>query len=240
MTNGEFVSRVVNGLRALNIDDHISRRYILRIGQNKSKFYISQKLLDKSLFKEDNLFKTISCFELRNEDRISCGIYEFARCESLMKSYHKIPGLVYSRYGASVISVTSIDGSVQFTPITLKALSVNKDRVNAHKFKKNYYYIQDSFLYLPDSEVEMVRVTYIPFDVSDIDSVSKCKHSELGIEKSEDSGECTNVWDLQFMCPDKLSEQVVTETINEVFNSRRIPEDENPNGDSNIKSSTTQ
>ena len=42
------------------------------------------------------------------------------------------------------------------------------------------------------------------------------------------------------MCPDKLSEQVVTETINEVFNSRRIPEDENPNGDSNIKSSTTQ
>ena len=239
MTNAEFTSRVINGLKAVNIDEHISRRYILGIGQNKAKFYISQKLLDKSLFKEDNLFKTIGCFELKNEDRIKCGIYEFARCNSLMKSFHKIPNLVYSRYGASIISITSIDGSIRFTPITLKALSLNKDRVNASKFNKNYYYIQDGFLYLPDSEIEMVRVTYIPFDASGVEKVSNCKHVSSFEDMDKDMVACMSIWDHTFMCPDKLSEQVVTETINEVFNTKKIPTDENPNGDSNIKSSTT-
>lgn len=237
MTNGEFVSRVVNGLRALNVDDHISRRYILGIGKNKSKFYISQKLLDKSLFREDNLFKTIECFALKDQDRISCGIYEFNRCDSLMKSFHKIPNLVYSRYGASIISITSIDGSVQFTPITLQSLALHKDRVNASKFKKHYYYIQDGFLYLPDSEVEMVRVTYIPFDDSETEKVSNCKHVSI---ESEATSECKSIWESQFMVPDKLGEQVITETINEVFNSRKVVPDENPNGDVQIRSSTME
>ena len=61
MTNGEFVSRVINGLSFLNKDEHVSRRYILSVGQNKSKFYISQKLSDKSLFSinESILFSKI-------------------------------------------------------------------------------------------------------------------------------------------------------------------------------------
>lgn len=232
MTNGEFVSRVVNGLRALNKDDHISRRYILRIGQNKSKFYISQKLLDKSLFREDNLFRYLNCFKLTNEDRIKCGIYEFARCESLMKSFKKIPGLVYSRYGASIISITSIDGMTRFVPTTLSNYSLFKDRQNSDKFKglTQFFYIKDGYLYLPDSEIEMVNIVYIPFDESEVDKASECS----------DGSSCKSIWDMEFVVPDKLSEQVITETINEVFTSRKVVVDENPNLDTNIKSSTTR
>ena len=72
MTNGEFVSRVINGLSFLNKDEHVSRRYILSVGQNKSKFYISQKLSDKSLFRESNLFNTIECFPLKEENTVKC------------------------------------------------------------------------------------------------------------------------------------------------------------------------
>jgi hypothetical protein len=232
VTNGEFVSRVVNGLRALNKDDHISRRYILRIGQNKSKFYISQKLLDKSLFKEDNLFRYLNCFRLTDEDRIKCGIYEFARCESLMKSTKKIPGLVYSRYGASIISITSIDGLTRFVPTTLSNYALFRDRQNADKFKgrTKFFYIKEGYLYLPDSEIEMVNIVYIPFEESAVDKASECS----------DGSSCTSVWDMQFVVPDKLSEQVITETINEVFTSRKVVVDENPNLDTNIKSSTTR
>lgn len=51
MTNRELVSRVVNNLRTLNKDQHISRRFILRTAKNKAKFYIAQKLHDRSLYK---------------------------------------------------------------------------------------------------------------------------------------------------------------------------------------------
>lgn len=232
MTNAKFVSRVVNGLKALNKDAHVSKRHILEIGRSKSKTYISQKLLDKTLFKEENLFRYINCFKLHDEDRIKCGIYEFARCESLMKSDKKIPGLVFNKYGSSILSVSSIDGMTQFTPTTLSNYSLFKQRKDSDKFKgrTNYYYIKEGFLYLPDSEIEMVNIVYIPFDDSKVDDVSECSEADP----------CESIWDREFIVPDKLGEQVITETINEVFTGDRNVEDENPNGDSNIKSSTTR
>ncbi len=224
MTNGEFVSRVINGLSFLNKDEHVSRRYILSVGQNKSKFYISQKLSDKSLFREANLFKTIECFPLKEESTIKCGIYEFSRCETLMKSKFKIPGLIFNKLGSSIISVTSIDGEVNLIPTTLKSFSISKDRVYSKLIKQKFYYIQDGYLYIPDSEVEAVTITYIPFDESGISSVS-----------CDSSNNCKSIWDLQFIVPDKLSEQVIQETINEVSTLRKVQSDENPNLNKNEK-----
>ena len=39
ITNGEFVSRVVNGIHALDKDSHVSRRWILNIGRTKAESY---------------------------------------------------------------------------------------------------------------------------------------------------------------------------------------------------------
>lgn len=232
MTNGEFVARVLNGLKALNKDEHISRRYILRIGQNKSKFYIAQKLLDKSLFRESNLFRTIECLKLQREETIKCGIHEFMRCESLMKSRKKIPGLVYNRLGASIISITSLNGDIEFVPTSLREYVNSRKRPNVQRLGIKYYYIHDNYLYLPDSSVEFVTVTYIPFDESDIKGVSEC---------GEDQDSCDqSVWDYDFAVPDKMSEQVITETIQEVSMTKRIPEDNYPNGDSNQKTTANE
>lgn len=228
MTNGEFVSRVLNGLKLLNQDEHVSKRYILRIGQNKSKFYIAQKLTDKSLLRESNLFKTIDCLRLDEEETIKCGIHEFMRCDSLMKSRKKIPGLVYNRLGSSIISVTTLNGDTVYNPTTLTDFQLSKNRTFVQKLKLKFYYIQDNFLYLPDSDTEYIRVTYIPFDESKIKKASDC-------QGEEDCDECKSMWDYDFIVPDKLSEQVISETIQEVSVGRSIPQDEMPNGDSNQK-----
>lgn len=228
VTNGEFVSRIINGLNAVNKDDHISRRYILRIGQNKAKFYIAQKLLDKSLFRETNLFKTIECFRLNSEETIKCGIHEFMRCDSLMKSKKKIPGLVYNRLGASIISITSLNGETIFLPTTLKGFLNAKNRKSVQKLKIKYYYIQDNYLYLPDSEIEYVTITYIPFDESEVEECSNC-------DGEESSAGCKSIWDYNFTVPDKLSEQVITETIQEVSTIKKVVSDQLPNLDQNQK-----
>ena len=46
ITNGEFVSRVVNGIHALDKDSHVSRRWILNIGRTKAESYTDSEASD--------------------------------------------------------------------------------------------------------------------------------------------------------------------------------------------------
>lgn len=47
---------------------------------------------------------------------------------------------------------------------------------------------------------------------------------------------CESEWEYEFVCPIKIIEYVVAETIKEVSFRLQIPIDENPNMDSNQKS----
>lgn len=51
---------------------------------------------------------------------------------------------------------------------------------------------------------------------------------------------CDSEWEYEFICPIKLIEFVVAETIKEVSFRLQIPIDENPNLDSNQKSQIVQ
>lgn len=235
MTNGEIVSRIINNIRAVNKDSRVSKRYVLKVAQTKSKFLLAQKLGDKSLFGNSDLFRTVRCFKMEKEDYIKCGILEFARCTSLMKSKEKLPETPFSKFGAGVVAVTTIDDSTVFEKITPHQFKINKGRPNAKLFKKNYYYIQDGYLYLPDSEIELVNVVLLPISEDEVNDKSTCKDCE---DDSKDSGGCKSVWDSKFICSDQLIESVIKDTLQEVFMALRIPVDENPNLDSNIKSKT--
>lgn len=230
MKQSEFVSRIVNGIKALNKDEHISKRYILSIGKSKATFLMSQKLNDRSLFREDNIFDTIRCFGLKPDNIVNCDIIEFRRCKSLMKSKLKLPKLIYSKFGSSLIDVSTIDGEQTFSPLNLTNYRLLKDRPNAKYANKFVYYVQDGYLYLPDSEIEAVDLVLITTDTDKIDELSECG----------ESNSCQSIWDYEFKCPDKLLEVVIQETLNEVLSSfKRIVEDENPNMDETQKGKTT-
>lgn len=55
ITNGEFVSRVVNGIHALDKDSHVSRRWILNIGRTKAESYTAQRWDDGTLLGDHRL-----------------------------------------------------------------------------------------------------------------------------------------------------------------------------------------
>lgn len=233
MTNKELVSRVVNNLRALNKDQHISRRFILRTAKDKAKFYIAQKLHDRSLYREENLYKTIKCFQLKRDDVVKCDIVEFRRCSNLMKSVKKLPETIFTRFGASIVSVTSVGGEIEFTPTTTQKYALQKNRQFALLIKPTNYYIHDGYLYLPDSEVELVNIVLLPVSLDEVDDASGCK------EKDCDS--CKEGWEYEFNCPDKLLEIVVQETLKEIASFyKAVPVDENPNMDENQKTQTQQ
>lgn len=223
MTNAEFVSRVINDLNSLSKDSRMSKRYILHIGRQKSEFYISQKLNDRSLHKEDNLYQTISCFELENIELIKCDIIEFRRCKSLMKSKQKIPKLVYSRYGNSLKEVTTVDSEVEFRHTTPSQYRRDKNR--KEKSKDVMYYVKDDYLYLIDSEIQVVDLYLLTVETEKIESTSSCS-KEVN---------CKSLWDYKFVVPDKIKEVVIGETLKEVSTKKQVPTDENPNLNSNEK-----
>lgn len=224
MTNSEIVSRIATGINALNKDSRISKRYILHVARKKAESYISSKLNDRSLYRENNVFVSIPCFELQKEDVIKCNIVEFRRCKSLMKSKHKLPKLIYSKYGSSLKEVTSIDSLKEFSPTTPSQYKKNQNRVE--KSDNIEYYVKDDYLYLVDSEIEGVDLYLITMETDKINTLSACN--------SEDC-ECKSLWEYEFTIPNKLEEQVVLDSIKEISLKLGIPTDETGNLNSNEK-----
>jgi hypothetical protein len=225
MTNAEIVSRVRNGLNSISKDDRISRRYILHVAKQKATFLISQKLNDRSLFREDNLYKTVNCFEMESVDVVRCEILEFRRCKSIMKSKCKLPKLIYSRYGGSLKEVITADGEKEFKPITPSQYRRDKNRVEGSDYI--YYYVKDGYLYLLDTEIELVSLYLISMELDSLEEGCCC---------NDNLEECKSLWDYEFNVPDKLEEAVVGEAIKEVAMSKQMPRDENPNSNNNEKS----
>ena len=227
-TNDELVSRVLNGLKLLNKDERVSKRYVLYIAEKNAEYLISQKLRDKSLFRETNIYSSVNCFELEKKDVYSCGILEFHSCNTVMRSKKKLPDLIFSRYGAGIRQVTPIDfmSDEEFYPSTLSQFKRDRRRVRSQENSKSYY-IKDGYLYIPEEEVRAISLEVIvvnTFKLSEIDS--------------EFQKGCKSAWEYEFKCPDKLLDAVTQKTIQEVAVGRQIVVDENPNLSSNLKSRT--
>lgn len=216
MTNGELTSRIITILKANSKDGRISRRLVLKTAESKARFFISQKLNDRSLYREENIYTEISCVELIDQDVVKCPIIEFRRCTNLKRSRCKLPELIHSKYGSSLKEVISIDGDFVFKPTTPAQYRLNKERTL--KSKDLFFYVKDGYLYLPDTEVEVVNLYLITLDLYEAEQCSECSDNK-----------CRSAWDLEFICPDKLEEAVIQETLKELSIMKQIQEDANPN-----------
>lgn len=233
-SNGEIISRIANGLRALAKDSHISGRYIINVARTKAKFLMGQKHDEMSLFKEDGLISHIPCIRLKKVKVKDCGIVEFTLCDKLMQSCEKLPEGIFGKNGAGIFSVLSIDGSINYRYITPRRFSDIKKR-KYRLDKAGYFYIKDGYLYLPDSDNELVDIAMIVIDKDEADCISECTDS-TGAESG-----CNSKLDLEFICPDRFLDYVIKDTIQEMAGFYRTsPPDENPNMDENQKTKTVE
>lgn len=228
ITYGEAVSRVLNGLNTIHKDTRIPKRYVLSVLKQMGSFLLSQKMRDKSIYRETDLFTWVNCIELKNDDIIKCPIFEFKRCESLMRSKKKIPKIITSKYGHAVLMVTSVDNNRKFDIVTLSNYISMKNRRDFNKFKGKYAIIQDDYIYIPDSDIELINMFVLTLD-EDYEECSSCK----------ENSKCKSVWDMKFPLSDSILNTVILDTRTEVSMRLQIPTDANPNLDPNQISATT-
>lgn len=220
MTYREIVSKAMNMLKLNNKDETISRRFVLSLFQQTATTLISQKLLDRTLSSEINLYTNIPCFQFEKVDTKVCSNIEFRYCKTLMKSVCPLPKLVFSRLGASVKEIVSLDGNYRFVFLDKGQYQRNKNRKYSLKDEVYIYLDSDNHLYIPDHEIRTVDLTILTVKPEEIKECSSC-----GEEK-----ECVSNWESTYVCPDKLQESVFQQVMQYLGVNRQVREDSNPDG----------
>ena len=222
VTNKQAVARIKNKFNFVSKDAEKSDRFILFTAKNIAESYISKRLNDKKLFRQDNLYTEITCVEMESIESYKCEFVEFRSCDKIVKSKLKLPSLVYSKLGNTVKEVTSIDGKYLFKPSTISQYRRDSKRKQSKQSPK-YFYVKDGYLYLPDSEVKTVNIYVLSLDLYESEEISSCKDG------------CKSAWDYEFIAPSDLLEQILRETASVIQPSATLPTDEAPNMNEHIK-----
>lgn len=224
-TNFEAVSKVINSLRFLNKDQRISKRYVLRLLRDASKNLLSQKLMDRTISEESNLYTRIECFEFEKVNSFSCPVIEFRKCNVLMKSKKPLPELIFSRLGSSIREVTSVDDLTEIYLTTPE--QYRRDRKRKYYSSENtYMYIDsDNFAYIVDKPIYAVNITILTMKTDEVAEASACSN--------EDS--CASGWSYDFIVSDKLQDTVFKEVLQILASTyKAVRVDENPNLNENV------
>lgn len=229
LTNGEFASRIVNDLNALNKDAHISRRWLLSIGRTKAESYVAQRWDDGSLLSDRNLITDIKCVEMIYLPIIECCNIDIPRCEMVMRSKHRIPGLIFSNLGPAILTVSNIDNTFFYKYADIKTIRNQAKRVYGNKNK--FYFISDRYLYIVNDFIISVNISLF---------TTKKREASLLSNNCNYDDRCKSEWEFPFVCPIKLIEYIAAETVKEAITKIQVPTDENPNMDLNIKSKTVE
>ena len=144
-----------------------------------------------------------------------------ANLEAYKKTITEL-GLVYTRYGSSIKELYSIDRqSTIFTESTLYQLRINSER-EGNKVGKEKFYILDGYIYIP-KEIRTLSGIVLAIDQYELDEVCGCSEG------------CESAWDKEFICPDSMLEDVIGYTIQNILQTKQIPEDEKPDLNNNSK-----
>lgn len=220
ITNGELVSEIKTDLKAYNKDQHTSASYILQKARGYVEYLLGQRPLT-DVYRDDTIFRELRCFAMSKVKKHKCDIVEFRNCDNIMKSTKKLPPLYNSRVGTIIVSVTNIDGSIEYKRLkTLNEYKNQQKRQFGSNFK--YYYVSNGYLYLLNSTEKLVNIVALFSDESELEDKSECA----------DKDHCKTILEYGFICPEKYESQVKELTLQNLLSSyKRITTDENPNLD---------
>ena len=102
----------------------------MNIGRTKAESYTAQRWDDGTLLGDHRLLTYVTCLEMIEVDKIVCCDAEFALCNTLMRSKHKLPGLLYSALRPAITKVTNVDNTIFFKFAEIKSYrNEQKDRM---------------------------------------------------------------------------------------------------------------
>lgn len=207
----KICSDILTSLKAYNLDDSISYRYIKSLLFDKASIFIRQDAKLREVYKLGNLW-TPFCIDFEEVPMIEC---VKIGCRTLMKSKIRIPDTYQTATGIT-LKVFNADYSKEFN-ITQPS-NYRDILLRPYKSDTGYFWVIDNFIYIPDSSIETGIV--------------------LGMfkEGAQINSQCQKPLDNIFSYPDYIISLVKTEVVKEILGShKQINSDENPDLNNNTK-----
>ena len=223
MTKAEAISRVKVGLKEMNADSRLPKKFIFSSLQSKLKILISQESNNLKLTKDNTIHQILKCVKLEPVPTIDecCGLK--TKCE-IYRTVDKLPKMFTDEDGVIMKNILSVDGTTEFKLITPTSLKRILGDTSNHKFDKNKYcFYSDGYLYVAKERISLLRIEAY-FDDSIFKYNQKCDACK------DCKKECTKYLDGEWKVPKKLEEVIITQCITELFNGyKRVQEDDTVN-----------
>lgn len=204
MLNKEIVSEIINDLRALQIDDRISERYVLSKLRDFLGIFLRRENDQLRLYYYDYIWTTIDCLEMEEVSTTECLSTTNCKITKLTKSILPIPELYSYKNGPLVKEVFSVDEGVVYQPST----QMDFNKILKREFNNNfkYYWFRNGHLYIPNGP-DVVLFTGC-FKIQS-DALKLCSCNKI---------ECIEIMEDEFPCPAHLLSTVKQETVKDLYN----------------------
>ncbi len=219
-TIGEATSRLRNIFKAVKEDPFLTDRFLYSLISKYGKMLLKRQDNEYKIMKYNSLFKVLPCIDLIEVDKVeACCIGIRTGC-TFRRSKDKLPALMEGSKGPLIRAVTTLDISEELQS-TYPTLYANMTKSTYFKYNKTmYYWFIDGHIYVPNADLEGVRLEAM-FD-QNIESFS-CSESD----------DCTPAQERDSGFPDWFFAEIEQTIEKEVLTSGQIPSD-GPDDSQNI------
>lgn len=205
----EAISDIREELKALNVDERYSNRFLYNKLINQATLFISQDAENRRLFKEHEFIKPIPCFDMEEVYGDNCGV-EFFRFSTVSKSKIPLPETYPTLFG-SIIKIFNEDESKEYVIVPVGSYRdyINRRIKTPHV---SYCWVKDKYLYIPNIFIQSVKLSGA--------------FVSLPSDKTKLNAPLDNI----FNVPGKLLKIIKQEIVKELAQiNKQIQEDQTPN-----------
>jgi hypothetical protein len=211
-TIAEAISRVRNGIKAVDADSFITDRLIYSNILKYAKMFIKKQDGQTSQAKFNSLYKRLPCVDLIEVDKVAA-CCEIQSGVKIKRTKEKLPSILEGSNGPLLRTVASIDGSTEVFRTTPQ-LYTSLQKTSGFKYnKKKYYWLLDGYIFIPNVE----------WDSAQIDGIFEGSITGLTCDD-----ECQSVQSQYLNIPPDLFAQIEQQVINDFLRSSQINTDPAP------------
>lgn len=228
-TIGSAISQVKTDNKVLNIDSHITDRYVWNKINDVALLYIKQKNDRFNLNNSNFIYSTLPCVEMELVSSIDCCI-DIPSCQ-ILRSKKKIPKIAESNLSSAIKGIFTLDSGERLDYINeTDVVRLSKGRYKPQGIKA---FVKNEYLYIPFRETpKAVSITAYFENPLEVYFFNSCE----GCGQTDTLDYCKSFQELPWNVPSDLRNAILTDVTKVILGSyQQIPTDENTNKNENLK-----
>ena len=214
-TKRKLIESLREKIRERNADSRYTNQFLYQTLLEQAKWIIRREATAGRIWGSSSLFQNFNVRMIEVPLIDSC-LPISSNCK-IYRSAEKLPDIWDDAYGPMLKSITSVDGSTDF--FLTSALTWSNIKKDPYKKFANtkYSFYEDGYLWSPEHNPHFLTVRgYYIDDISLIES--QC----LDCDKKD----CIRFLDTPFTGPEWIEAEVIGKSLELLFNSKRLQEDE--------------